>query len=953
MDPHFNPPNLGDPPPLPSTTPLPHLDSRASLDYNRQMSFSHIAPQPPLGASYRSHVPNHPIAPRPPAPLHPDHEEYYEPLTDFDPREEPTHVVGSQGRRGILPSAPGRAAVISNESSSAKSVMVPTKDADGVFHCPHCTKTYKHAKHLKRHHLRHTGDRPYMCSLCRDTFSRSDILKRHFQKCSIRRGNPTGAGHLTHAQAHLKKSGVGSSSSEGLAGSVNDSGPFLNGHGIRLMDDDSGQSSSPRAPNLKRPGDGMTRDQRSLTGPGPGGSNRASTDGRAAITLSSDMEQTMSAMSMPQSGGHPHHPTLGLDHTQGLPNGAPAVSNRYPYFDGSGVSHGNIDWGHLFQDSGDGMMSNVFRQGHPGDVSMTQKSETPMTNPTLVSSEMDENSIFNGLYPPTTLGPSGFPEFPSWNPQVSPLDPLQIKADQLIAFCFPDGGNRPLKSHSEGLRGFLTGDNTRHFAELVSNYLAHWPLLHMPTFDIREAYEGLVLAMICIGAVYSDRMNVSQVRQVMEESKLVVFRDLSSRGLIGGEGNNFAEDTAASPSGDVISIEELQALILFQCLFMWHGTHHERDLARRDFPKVVSLARKAELFRLAPPGHPSFSYLHHPDGVYNQMNGANWDWFAWVEQEKRSRAMFTVYLIDTASVLYFNQPPLLDSLEITLPLPADDAAWEAGHAGECADALGLNGQGAQQVNITGSRRAKQPVIRSALQVLMDPNRDFQPGSTNAYSKFILVHALHVQIWTVQKYLSPNANATRPGDKLYLDIAVDSAQAQDDWVAIVPEDGGSATTMSPNGSWSGNEGTNTSVPKTQQMLKATNNALAKWKRAWDADMAIQYPPTIPNLRRRGFCRDGVHFYWLARAILRNQRVLDWRATPDARLWQVFSLLKKVKQYVASESAQRGEEMGSVGDIDDKYGVEELTLDMKLLFKPLSNETDSPGHGVQAGLGSGVF
>jgi hypothetical protein len=50
-----------------------------------------------------------------------------------------------------------------------------------------------------------TGDRPYCCVLCRDTFSRSDILKRHFQKCSIRRGNPTGLSHLS-AQAHLKKS---------------------------------------------------------------------------------------------------------------------------------------------------------------------------------------------------------------------------------------------------------------------------------------------------------------------------------------------------------------------------------------------------------------------------------------------------------------------------------------------------------------------------------------------------------------------------------------------------------------------------------------------------------------------------------------------------------------------------------------------------------------------------
>ena len=44
-----------------------------------------------------------------------------------------------------------------------------------------------------------------MCVLCRDTFSRSDILKRHFQKCSIRRGNPTGASHLSRPQAHVKK----------------------------------------------------------------------------------------------------------------------------------------------------------------------------------------------------------------------------------------------------------------------------------------------------------------------------------------------------------------------------------------------------------------------------------------------------------------------------------------------------------------------------------------------------------------------------------------------------------------------------------------------------------------------------------------------------------------------------------------------------------------------------
>ena len=120
--------------------------------------------------------------------------------------EAPTHVVGSQGRRGILPSAPGRPNPPAQGSAQSTKSMIPQKDQDGKFPCPHCNKTYLHAKHLKRHLLRHTGDRPYMCHLCKDTFSRSDILKRHFQKCSIRRGNPTGANHLAH---HRRSTGNG------------------------------------------------------------------------------------------------------------------------------------------------------------------------------------------------------------------------------------------------------------------------------------------------------------------------------------------------------------------------------------------------------------------------------------------------------------------------------------------------------------------------------------------------------------------------------------------------------------------------------------------------------------------------------------------------------------------------------------------------------------------------
>ena len=68
--------------------------------------------------------------------------------------EAPTHVVGSQGRRGILPSAPGRPNPPSSGATQNTKSMIPQKDADGKFPCPHCNKTYLHAKHLKRHLLR-------------------------------------------------------------------------------------------------------------------------------------------------------------------------------------------------------------------------------------------------------------------------------------------------------------------------------------------------------------------------------------------------------------------------------------------------------------------------------------------------------------------------------------------------------------------------------------------------------------------------------------------------------------------------------------------------------------------------------------------------------------------------------------------------------------------------------
>lgn len=182
---------------LPHSTTLSNGQALGGITSGAHASNVHAISQPSMTASLQD------IRPMPPngigLPYNSSHLLSQPPILP-NQEPEPIHVVGQQGRRGVLPTANGRPA-----PGSAKATQNLTKNADNKYECPHCNKTYLHLKHLKRHLLRHTGERPYQCHLCKDTFSRSDILKRHFQKCSIRRGNPTGQNHLANSQAHLRK----------------------------------------------------------------------------------------------------------------------------------------------------------------------------------------------------------------------------------------------------------------------------------------------------------------------------------------------------------------------------------------------------------------------------------------------------------------------------------------------------------------------------------------------------------------------------------------------------------------------------------------------------------------------------------------------------------------------------------------------------------------------------
>ncbi|KAI5366089.1 hypothetical protein Slin14017_G037290 [Septoria linicola] len=887
--------------------------------------------------------------------------------------QQPTHVVGSQGRRGILPSAPGRPNPPAQGSGTAAKSMIPQKDADGKYPCPHCNKTYLHAKHLKRHLLRHTGDRPYMCHLCKDTFSRSDILKRHFQKCSLRRGNPTGANHLAHQRRNTNNGNrlsigqqegpIGLAGMPDVAGANNSYNANVVGSSPNVNGDLSARSS--RANSLIAGGNISHRN--SIAGLGILGSNTPGGDQVHQTSAPYQPGMHAYAMHNAQNGANMQHPySFQQPHMNGnLYNGQQAqqqqqqqqqmsfLGQQSSRFANSQVNNhqqmsntdGNgVDWTRMFTQGGqDGFIgSHSANASSQGNTHIKTEPDTKQDYP--VSNDFSNESFLGSLYShPGGFGGEmtdhGIPGFPNWGMD----DPLQAKVDSLLHHCFPNGVDHTRNDAAALLmQGVLKVDRLKHFAEHYTSFHGHWPILHMPTFKLTNANNNLVLAMLCIGAVYSPELGVHQTRQLMEFVKSTVYANCSiyNRTLTGqteGLGDQSFE------------VEELQALSMLQTTFTWHGDAAQRQGARAEFPMLARIAKAMNLCESAPAGHHAYSLLHntrHSQAGQYQMQ--NWNWSSWLEQEKRNRVLYQLLVTDAAMVMYFNSTPLFDPLEIRLMLPADDAAWDATSPQDCANALGLNGPQAQGRNMTGTRKPVQPNMRDAMRTLLDQYASLSPGTTNVYSKFMLVHALIIRIVNCQKALlgpdqpvqpfTLNLNGSTPATPL----------SQNDW--LEQHNSGSSRPQSANNS---GHGTPTEVhsPKqqnamaAQQEKKRLGQALEKWKRSWDADMELQYPPTHFQQRRFGFSRDGVHFFYLGRSFLQSQQASDFTLPADMRFKRVMALLKRIKSMVVGDNETKGQDIGSVGDIDDQYGLDNLTLDMKLLFKPYNSQLDSPVAGVQ--------
>jgi hypothetical protein len=528
-----------------------------------------------------------------------------------------------------------------------------------------------------------------------------------------------------------------------------------------------------------------------------------------------------------------------------------------------------------------------------------------------------------------------------WLANPSVLDPIEHKAESLLSYCYPDAP----RSHQgrASLKNILTVDNIQHFLECYKHFHSHWPLIHLASFRIQETTDALLLAMIAVGTVYSERIPKGQGRWLMEVVKLAINR---SAHVLQYEDERFDIGLSELSASD---LQEFQALSLLQVLYIWHGTKEHRCMARESIhPSLARLAKRLNFHHTFGYSDARCSYLHEP-GPLSEQHPFVWE--RWIEQEMRVRIMYIIFLLDVAFVIFFNSPPQFDFFEFCVPLPSDDESFEAVDGKSCADVLGLNGaQILEMKNLTGSRRLKQIQFQDAMKFLLQHPSHFARRSTNAFSKFILIHALHVQIWSIQRQHAESRQGQEHVNGLPWASFSQSASgtstplSSHDWVA---PDGRRSASQSGRATPTDVSAPSAAYPpQALQQLRQVANAIEKWHLAWTKDIEEQYhqsPASGVVIPRVGFCRDAEHYYYLAKHFIYSTAPYEWQVESELRMQQVFGLLNQIKNAVASEHGKKGEQIGSVAKMNDGYAAGEdkynaaiasITLDMEQLFTPVS-------------------
>ncbi|KAJ5484340.1 hypothetical protein N7453_012294 [Penicillium expansum] len=503
------------------------------------------------------------------------------------------------------------------------------KPTDKHFRCDVCQRAFTRIDHLKRHHLRHSGQKPYACVFCETSFARCDNLRVHYTDCA-RRGDreipETGQrGRRRHACQSCTS--------------------------MKLRCDGGSPCGSCQKRNL------LCNNERTV-----GASHVRIGEGTTSFKSTWLQWKTHTnhteVLVKPEICEEPssdrgsindrrrslnYHNTNGFEQSQGTEVPYNFDTARPEYGSESTVSDPVAP--QFFQDTFLDFFHGPFGDGNKA------------TDNSYHAGELSYQSAIPPGQNSTTL--------PGDPPIIEPERPF---ATTLIHLILTQAWQVPLdpkaqEELSTNLNFLLTTARIRKYIALYFKYWQPSCAMLPMSFDPETVPLPLLAAVVFMGAMYSnDQREVYVAKRVLDFAELSIFANdvFSAESEINAtfSGSRCFDEGI----GDWDWFQKFQAGVIITIVQYWAGSRVSRNRAMENrFGQVVKVARRIELVKVR----------HLPDDQVLEH--------LWIQTESRIRTISIMSLLDCAFLFFQNFPCRLTFTEMECDLPCHESLFFSEH----------------------------------------------------------------------------------------------------------------------------------------------------------------------------------------------------------------------------------------------------------------------------------
>ncbi|KAJ6151208.1 hypothetical protein N7470_007802 [Penicillium chermesinum] len=495
--------------------------------------------------------------------------------------------------------------------------------ADKHFRCTVCQRGFTRVDHLKRHHLRHSGQKPYSCVFCNEAFARCDNLRDHYTDCA-KRGDrkipETGQrGRRRHAcqSCTLMKLRCDGQSPCGSCVKRNlDCNNERNTRSHNVFDEEE-------KPDMYAP---------------------SSDRGSIKFLLNGGTDSFIEQFRLPPRTDRGR--SLIFDNQTDMEEGAEATLSYNVQTNRPDLMTGSVD---PFELSSLQFFQDTFLDFFTG----------PFSGLSTESHKPTDDHPFNEqlAYPPSLIGQR--PQL-ALSAEQAVFEPERPFAMALVQSILARAWTVPLDAKAQeeisaNLNQLLTTARIRKF---ISFYFKYWQkncaMIHAPTFNPETVGLPLLAAVVFMGAIYStDQREVYMAKRVLDFAELFIF----SSNIYASDFEAASIFTGSSSIDDGSDWNQFQTFLagfIIMVVQYWAGCPTSRN-------RAMEIARRLKLTKSR--------HLPH-EGASEQM---------WIQTECRIRTMSFISLLDCAFLFFQNYPCRLTMSDTECEFPCSDALFKSEH----------------------------------------------------------------------------------------------------------------------------------------------------------------------------------------------------------------------------------------------------------------------------------